>query len=73
MKQHYGIEFLPLVVDCFGAWDSRALAFLKKISGSIAKLRRKSYAETTLSLYEGLEPVTVDKGIARTFFEKYLS
>ena len=51
-KQSVGIDFLPLVVDCFGAWDPRAIFFFKKIASSISKLKFKSYAETISQLME---------------------
>ena len=49
-KQDFGIDFLPLVVDCFGAWDPRAIIFFKQIASSISKMRFKSYAETISQL-----------------------
>ena len=51
-KQDVGIDFLPLVVDCFGAWDPRAISFFKQIANSIAKLRMKPYAEIISQLME---------------------
>ena len=45
-KQDANIEYLPLVVDCFGAWDNRAILFFKQIANSISKIKYKSYAET---------------------------
>ena len=51
-KQDYGIDFLPVVVDCFGAWDNRAIVFFKQITSSIYKMRVKPYAETINQIME---------------------
>ena len=53
-KQDIGIDFLPLVVDCFGAWDNRALVFFKQIASSISKHRVKPYAEKISQFMEKL-------------------
>jgi hypothetical protein len=53
-KQDHGIDFLPVVVDCFGAWDNRAIIFFKQIASSISKMRVKPYAETINQLMEKL-------------------
>ncbi len=41
-KQDHGIDYLPLVVDCFGAWDQRAIKFFKKNSGNNLKDKIRS-------------------------------
>ena len=51
-KHDVGIYFLPLVVDCFGAWDNRPITFFKKIASSISKLKVKPYAEIISQLME---------------------
>ncbi len=51
-KQNFGIDFLPAVVDCFGAWDNRAIVFFKQIASSMSKMRVKPYAETINQLME---------------------
>ena len=53
-NQHFSIDFLPLVVDCCGAWDSRAIIVIKQIASSIAKLRVKPYSEIISQLMEKL-------------------
>ena len=51
-KQYVSIDFLPLVVDCFGAWDARAIVFFKRIASSTAKTCVKPYAEIISQLME---------------------
>ena len=51
-KQDISIDFLPLVVDCFGAWDNRAIKFFKQIASSISKRTVKPYAEIISQLME---------------------
>ena len=43
-KQNISIDLLPLVVDCFGAWDNRAINVFKQIASSISKRTVKPYA-----------------------------
>jgi hypothetical protein len=51
-KQDVGIDFLPLVADCFGAWDPRAITFFKRIASSIAKRSVRPYSEVISQLME---------------------
>ena len=53
-KQDISIDFLPLVVDCFGAWDNRAIVFFKQIASSISKRTVKPYAEIISQFMEKL-------------------
>ena len=68
-KQDYGIDYLPLVVDCFGAWDERAVIFFKKIASSISKMKFKSYAETINQLMEKIS-VCLMRANARTLLKR---
>jgi hypothetical protein len=67
--QDYGIDFLPLVVDCFGAWDQRAIKFFKKIAGSISKFKSRPYSETISQLMEKIS-VTLMRANAKALLRR---
>ncbi len=69
-KQDHGIDYLPLVVDCFGAWDQRAINFFKKIAATISKTKFAPYSETISQLMERLS-VTLMRANARALLCRF--
>ena len=61
-----GIEFLPLAVECLGAWHPSAIAELKKLGSALARQTGEEESTTIQRLFQRLS-ISLVKGNAALF------